>query len=234
MGAGMSASWLKGHLDFGSSSTISDLKIGDAGNSAVYNRAGAAHTSFMRCQFRGGGSLASGSAGPVVSLGFDTAVLRHPLPGLRRSSAIWAARRPATTTTASTTSPSTPRAPPCPPTSASSAVTSASPTVRAATTPARRGWASSATPRTAPPAGSASPSPAAPSRRRTHTRSTSPTTAGQRSSGVLVDGCLIKGGGYKHLHWGYAIDLEMPLGRGHPRQHDLAQLGPDPGHHRPW
>ena len=36
--------------------------------------------------------------------------------------------------------------------------------------------------------------------------------AGQRSSGVLVEGCLIKGGGYKHLHWGYGIDLEMPLG----------------------
>ena len=37
-------------------------------------------------------------------------------------------------------------------------------------------------------------------------------TADQRSSGVLVEGCLIKGGGYKHLHWGYGIDLEMPLG----------------------
>ena len=69
-GAGMSASWLKGHLDFGSSSTISDLKIGDAGNSAVYNRAGATNTVFQRCRFRGGGGLQSGSAGPVIALGF--------------------------------------------------------------------------------------------------------------------------------------------------------------------
>ena len=54
-GAGMSASWLKGHLDFGSDQYISDLKIGDLGVSAVKNTDGASSTTFERVRFRGGG-----------------------------------------------------------------------------------------------------------------------------------------------------------------------------------
>ena len=68
-GDGSGASWLKGHLDFGSNQTISNLKIGDAGNSAVYNRAGAHDTVFNRCRFRGGGSTAASSMAPVIALG---------------------------------------------------------------------------------------------------------------------------------------------------------------------
>jgi hypothetical protein len=67
-GAGSDQTWLKGHLDFGSGETISDLKIGDAGDSAVHNRAGASGTTFLRCRFRGGG-YPDGTHRSVVSLG---------------------------------------------------------------------------------------------------------------------------------------------------------------------
>ena len=66
-GAGMGRAWLKGHLAFGSNGLISDVKIGDAGKSAVNNRAGAAETVFTRVHFRGGGG--SGWHAPVVLLG---------------------------------------------------------------------------------------------------------------------------------------------------------------------
>ena len=66
-GAGMSASWLEGHLDFGSHSTVSRLKIGAPRVSAVSNLAGAAHTTFAYVHFRGGGG--SGSNCAVVWLG---------------------------------------------------------------------------------------------------------------------------------------------------------------------
>ncbi len=64
-GAGVSASWLMGHLDFGSRCIISRLKIGTAGVSAVGNLSGATHTMFRNCRLRGGG----GSAGAVLDLG---------------------------------------------------------------------------------------------------------------------------------------------------------------------
>jgi hypothetical protein len=54
VGAGLGSTWLKGRLLFGSNSTFSDLKIGD-NLKATQNRAGAHNTSFVRCQFRGGG-----------------------------------------------------------------------------------------------------------------------------------------------------------------------------------
>ena len=66
-GAGMGRAWLKGHLAFGSNELISDLKIGDAGKSAVNNQAGAAGTVFARVRFRGGGG--SGWHASVVLLG---------------------------------------------------------------------------------------------------------------------------------------------------------------------
>lgn len=66
-GAGMSASWLEGHLDFGSRSTVSRLKIGAPRLSAVTNLAGAAHTTFAYVRFRGGGGTGSNCA--VVWLG---------------------------------------------------------------------------------------------------------------------------------------------------------------------
>jgi len=64
-GDGMSASWLKGHLDFASHSTVSDLKIGAAKVSAIANLPGATHTTFTRVHFRGGGL----SYVPVIVLG---------------------------------------------------------------------------------------------------------------------------------------------------------------------
>ena len=210
-GAGMSTSWLKGHLDFGSSSTISDLKIGDAGNSAVYNRAGATHTSFVRCQLRGGGSLASGSAGPVVSLGFDKScsAIRFQDCAIERNLG------------SETTS------------NYDNGFNDITVYSEGATVPADisfvgchvgvsngQGGHDSGSPRMGIECYSEDGS--AGWQRITlsgctfeaadaHTIDFSD-TADQRSSGVLVEGCLIKGGGYKHLHWGYGIDLEMPLG----------------------
>jgi hypothetical protein len=66
-GDGMSASWLMGHLDFGSRSVVSKLKIGAAGVSAVSNLGGATHTTFKSCRFRGGGG--GGSNAAVIWLG---------------------------------------------------------------------------------------------------------------------------------------------------------------------
>ncbi len=66
-GDGMSASWLKGHLDFGSRCTISKLKIGAAGVSAVSNLGGASHSTFKSCRLRGGGG--GGSDAAVLWLG---------------------------------------------------------------------------------------------------------------------------------------------------------------------
>ena len=57
-GAGRKSTWLKGHVAFGSNERISDLKIGDAGMSAVHNRSGATNTVFERCRFRGGSGRA--------------------------------------------------------------------------------------------------------------------------------------------------------------------------------
>ena len=66
-GAGTTTSWLEGHLDFGSRSTVSRLKIGAPRVSAVANLAGAAHTTFVDDRFRGGGGAGSNCA--VVWLG---------------------------------------------------------------------------------------------------------------------------------------------------------------------
>lgn len=69
-GDSASASWLKGRLNFGSQSRVSDLKIGDLGTCAVTNAPGANGTTFSRCRFHGGGSK-EGSDSSVVYLGGD-------------------------------------------------------------------------------------------------------------------------------------------------------------------
>ena len=67
-GAGSTASWLEGRLEFGSSSSISKLTIGRPGTCALTHRPGATRTSIISCRLRGGGS--SGNAdGCVVYLG---------------------------------------------------------------------------------------------------------------------------------------------------------------------
>ena len=58
-GAGpASTAWLKGAVVYNSNSIFSDLKIGDAAKNGVSNGSGASNTSFTRCQFRGGGTVA--------------------------------------------------------------------------------------------------------------------------------------------------------------------------------
>ena len=54
-GASSRTTWVRGGMTFGSRQHIFDLKIGDAGSSAVRNVAGATGTVFERCHFRGGG-----------------------------------------------------------------------------------------------------------------------------------------------------------------------------------
>ena len=55
VGEGMTSSWIKGAMTFGSNVRVSDLKIGDAGMNAVHNKDGATNTTFERVRFRGGG-----------------------------------------------------------------------------------------------------------------------------------------------------------------------------------
>ena len=57
VGQGSSSSWLKGKLTFGSNVVVRDLKIGDAGMYAVNNKDGASNTTFERVRFRGGGGV---------------------------------------------------------------------------------------------------------------------------------------------------------------------------------
>jgi hypothetical protein len=67
-GAGRRTTWLRGSLAFGSAQSFSDLLIGDAGVSAVHNRKGATNTVFERCRLRGGGGTSVDEA--VVGLGY--------------------------------------------------------------------------------------------------------------------------------------------------------------------
>jgi hypothetical protein len=67
-GDGMSASWLKGRLDFGSHCLVSNLKIGRPGQCAVTNTSNATGTTFRGCRLRGGGS-SEGSDSSVLYLG---------------------------------------------------------------------------------------------------------------------------------------------------------------------
>jgi hypothetical protein len=72
-GASGGGSWLNGRVNFGSDCTFTDLTIGAAGNAAVRNISGASRTSFTRCRFRGGGGASGTSGAPVVALGFSWA-----------------------------------------------------------------------------------------------------------------------------------------------------------------
>lgn len=54
-GSDAGSTWLKGRVLFGSNQRYVDLKIGDYGASAVQNESGATNTTFERCRFRGGG-----------------------------------------------------------------------------------------------------------------------------------------------------------------------------------
>jgi hypothetical protein len=67
-GEGMSVSWLKGRLDFGSYCVVSNLKIGRPGECAVTNSANATRSRFRWCRLRGGGS-AEGADSAVLYLG---------------------------------------------------------------------------------------------------------------------------------------------------------------------
>jgi hypothetical protein len=68
-GAGMTTSWLKGEITFGSNVYMSDLKIGDTGKMFRATDYGtSANSSFVRCHFRGGGGAWMGHQ--VVGLGF--------------------------------------------------------------------------------------------------------------------------------------------------------------------
>ncbi|HUD03181.1 MAG TPA: glycosyl hydrolase family 28-related protein [Patescibacteria group bacterium] len=71
VGASKDTTWLKGKLTFGSNDTISGLKIGDTGDSAVHNRNGASYTTFTDCHFRGGSPGAPDGNFSTIALGDD-------------------------------------------------------------------------------------------------------------------------------------------------------------------
>jgi len=79
VGAGMASSWLKGKINYGSTSSFTDLKIGPAtaGLSSTQNVHNATGTSFTRCHFRGGGGTAPLYTGvtqnnwPCLNIGAD-------------------------------------------------------------------------------------------------------------------------------------------------------------------
>jgi len=62
-GDGMTASWLKGHIVFGSHQTFSDLKMGDSGEYGVVNDLTAVYTTFQDCYFVGGSASDNDAAG---------------------------------------------------------------------------------------------------------------------------------------------------------------------------
>jgi hypothetical protein len=70
-GAGIGVTILNGHLDFGSNQEFRDMTIQASSNSATYNKANATGTTFRRCHFRGGGGTGSDSTRPVIALGFN-------------------------------------------------------------------------------------------------------------------------------------------------------------------
>jgi hypothetical protein len=69
-GEGMSVSWLKTRLEFGSYCVVSKLKIGRPGDCAVTNSANATRSRFRLCRLRGGGST-EGAGSSVLYLGGD-------------------------------------------------------------------------------------------------------------------------------------------------------------------
>jgi hypothetical protein len=76
-GVGIGKTILKGKLNFGSGQVIRDMTIGDAGMSAVHNRAGATNTVFERCQFRGGGGTPISVNSNVITLGMTSESCDH-------------------------------------------------------------------------------------------------------------------------------------------------------------
>jgi Pectate lyase superfamily protein len=208
VGAGMTASWLKGHIDFGSNDVISAVEIGTSGNSAVYNLPGANDTTFTDCHFRGGGGLQAGSAGPVVALGFRDSCSRITFSGCEVEcnlglettvdydncfNDISVYSEYATVPTGITFENCH--------IGVSNGVRVGSPRmgIECYTDGSAPGWQNVTLSNSTFEAADA------------HTVDFSDTAA-HRSSNVVVEGCLIKGGGVKRLHWGYGIDLEEPEG----------------------
>lgn len=68
-GAARSTTWLRGHVTFGSNQVLRDLMIGDAGAAAVWHKSGATNTVFERVRFRGGGGARGSRSAPVIFIG---------------------------------------------------------------------------------------------------------------------------------------------------------------------
>ena len=208
VGAGMTASWLKGHLDFGSNDAISNVEIGDSGNSAVYNLPGATNTTFTSCHFRGGGGLQAGSAGPVVALGFRNSCSHITFSncevecnlGLETTVDYDNCFNDISVYSEYASVPTGITFDGCH-IGVSNGTRAGSPRmgIECYTDGSAPGWQNITLSNSTFEAADA------------HTIDFSD-TATHRSSGVVVENCLIKGGGAKRLHWGYGIDLEEPEG----------------------
>jgi hypothetical protein len=209
-GASRRSAWLRGHIDFGSNQVISDLKIGDAGSSAVYNKAGATHTLFERVRFRGGGGTPGGPNAPVVMLGgskacsfitfTDCEVERNI--GTESPTDLYYGNcyNDITVMSIGTTAATDILFDGCH-VGVTNGTASGSPRmgIECYSETGSVGWKNITLRDCTFEAADA------------HTIDFSD-EYNRRATGVLVEGCLIKGGGVKHLGWGYGIDLELPLG----------------------
>jgi hypothetical protein len=209
-GAGMGATWLKGHVDFGSSQSFSDLKVGDLGVSAVKNKNGATGTTFERVRFRGGGvrawtyvvSLGSGASCSQITFkdclvernlgvevvgedrGFNNITLWTSRTG-RVSDVTFEGCYIGVSNGQSGRSVGSPRM-------------GIECYVNQATAPTDYGWKNVVLRNTVFEAADC------------HTADFSDIPSA-RGTGLLIEGCTFKGGGYSNVKWMWTLALEMPL-----------------------
>jgi uncharacterized protein YkwD len=206
-GAGMASTWLKGHLDFASNDTFNDLKIGDAGNSAVHNTPNTANVAFNRCHLRGGGNASSDTTAPVVALGINGSVNGVTFTGCQIERALGTENSAMSNDFNDVTIYAESGAVPQNITfngddiGVSNGVATGSPRmgIEATVNSGTQSWQNITVENSTIEVMDS------------HGLDFSD-NADARSSGVTVRGCLIAGGGLARRNWGSSIDLEMPRG----------------------
>lgn len=206
-GAGMASTWLKGHIDFASNDTFNDLKIGDAGNSAVQNVANAANVSFNRCHFRGGGNASTDRTAPVIALGVNNSVNGVTFTGCEiernlgtEDSSMSRDFNDVSIYSDRDVVPQNITFNGCD-IGVSNGIATGSPRmgIEATVNGGSKGWQNITVENSTIEVMDS------------HGLDFSDNES-TRASGVVVTGCLIKGGGLAQSNWGSSIDLEMPLG----------------------
>ena len=207
VGDGWRSSWIKGRVLFGSRSQIAGLKIGALGVEAVRNREGARDTRFLRCRFRGGSGpkdtyvVDLGSGRSCDHITFESCLVERNL-----------GRDPDATMGYNDITILVDHG------RAVRNVTFVD--CRVGVSNGRRTGRSIGAPRMGIECYTTPDSPAGWSNVTLrdcifeaadfHTADFSDTPQ-VRSTGLLIEGCTFKGGGYANGRWKYVLDLEMPL-----------------------